>query len=217
MTTTDTNLSARRRFLAQLSGGLAALAGLPATAAASSAPHVLSDADHDAWMARAKGKHRQLFHSTAHGDGAAMLMAANYLDVYESAYGAPRADVSAVIGVHGSALPIGLNDAAWNKYELGKRINVNDPSTKEHAKRNIFATGGPISIDTVIGRGVVLLVCNVALTLTARSLAGARSLAEADVYADLKASLIPGAILVPGLVVAINRAQQNGFTYVRAS
>ena len=219
MNTTDTTLSARRGFLAQLSGALAALAGFPAAAAAA-ASHTrdaMSEVDHDAWMARAKGKNRQLFHSTGHGDGAAMLMAANYLDVYESAYGARPADVSAVIGVHGSALPIALNDGAWEKYDLGKRINVNDPATKEHAKKNIFAVGGPISIDTVIRRGVVLLVCNVALTLTAKSLATARSLPEAEVYADLKGSLIPGAVLVPGLVVAINRAQQKGFTYVRAS
>lgn len=217
MTTNDSSLPPRRRFLAQLSGTLAALAGLPVSAAAARTATDLSDEDHDAWMARAKGKHRQLFHSAGHGDGIGMLMAANYLDVYESAYGFAPAHVSAVIGVHGSALPIALNDAAWNKYELGKRISVNDPTTKEPAKRNIFAVGGPISIDTVIGRGVLLLVCNVALTMTARSLATARSLPEAAVYDDLKASLIPGAILVPGLVVAINRAQEKGFTYVRAS
>lgn len=217
MHTSDSKLSARRRFLAQLSGGLAAFAGLSAPAAAQQTATALAAPDHDAWMQRARGRHRQLFHSTAPGDGAAMLMAKNFLDVYGSAYGASPSHVSAVIGVHGAALPIGLNDAAWDKYELGKRISVNDPDTKEPAKRNVFAVGGPISIDTMINRGVVLLVCNVALTLTARSLATARSLPEADVYNDLKESVIPGAVLVPGLVVAMNRAQERGFTYVRAS
>ena len=208
--------SARRKFLAQL-GGIAALAGISTPSAAQQAAAGLADPDHDAWMQRARGEHRQLFHSTSPGDGAAMLMAINYLDVYAADYGAAPGHVSAVIGVHGAALPIGLNDAAWDKYELGKRINVTDPATKEPARRNVFAVGGPISIDTAIGRGVVLLVCNVALTLTARSLAAARSLPEADVYSDLRGSLIPGAILVPGLVVAMNRAQEKGFTYVRAS
>lgn len=146
-----------------------------------------------------------------------MLMATNYLDIYGSAYGAPRDHVSAVIGVHGAALPIALNNGAWDRYELGKRISVSDPDTKEPAKRNVFAVGGPYSIDTAIARGVILLVCNVALTLTARSIAGARSLVEADVYNDLRSSLVPGAIVVPGLVVAISRAQEKGFTYIRAS
>jgi intracellular sulfur oxidation DsrE/DsrF family protein len=68
-----------------------------------------------------------------------------------------------------------------------------------------------------MARGIVLLVCNVALTVTAGSIARARSLAEADVYNDLKSSILPGAVLVPGLVVAISRAQEKGFTYIRAS
>lgn len=208
---------ARRRFLAQLSGGLAAMAGVSAPLAAQQVSAALSDPDHDAWMQRASGEHRVLFHATGPGDGAPMLMAMNYLDVYASAYNASREHVSVVIGVHGSALPIGLNDGAWDRYELGRRINVNDPDTKEPAKRNVFAVGGPISIDTAMARGIVLLVCNVALTMTAGSIARARSLVAADVYNDLKSSVLPGAVVVPGLVVAISRAQEKGFTYIRAS
>lgn len=215
MTTFDSKPSARRSFLAQLSGAAAALAGFAAPAAAKETG--LFDHDHDAWMQRARGRHRQIFHATAPADGAAMLMAVNFLDVYKSAYGEAPGHVSAVIGVHGSALPIGLIDAAWNKYELGKRIGVNDPDTKEAAKRNVFAVGGPISIDTAMRRGVVLLVCNMALTRTAGSIASALSLPEAEVYQELKASVIPGAVVVPALVVAMNRAQEKGFTYVRAS
>lgn len=213
----NTNSGARRHFLAQLSGGLAALAGISAPVAAQRVSSALADPDHDAWMRRAVGEHRALFHATSPGDGAPMLMATNYLDVYGSAYGARREHVSAVIGVHGAALPIALGDGAWDRYELGRRINVSDPDTKEPAKRNVFAVGGPYSIDTVMARGVILLVCNVALTLTAGSIARARSLVEADVYDDLKSSIIPGAVLVPGLVVAISRAQEKGFTYIRAS
>ena len=215
MTDFSARPSARRRFLAQLTGAAAAFGGLalPGRAGAAS---MLNPA-HDAWMQRARGRHRQFFHSTGHGDGAAMLMATNFLDVYGSAYSADPTHVSAVIGIHGSALPIGLTNAAWEKYELGKVINVNDPDTKAAAKRNVFAVGGPISIDTAIRRGIVLLVCNIAVTRLSQSLATSQSLVQADVYNDLRSSLIPGAILVPGLVVAINRAQEKGFTYVRAS
>ena len=146
-----------------------------------------------------------------------MLMATNFLDVYGTAYGTAPTHVSAVIGVHGAALPIGLSNAAWDKYELGKVISVNDPDTRVAARRNVFAVGGPISIDTAMRRGIVLLVCNIALTRLSNSLATTQSLPQADVYNDLRSSVIPGAIIVPGLVVAINRAQERGFTYVRAS
>ncbi|HUR92222.1 MAG TPA: hypothetical protein VMY38_06055 [Gemmatimonadaceae bacterium] len=215
MTDSLSHPSARRRFLAQLSGAAAAFAGfaLPDRAGAATGP----GPDHDAWMQRARGRHRQFFHSTGHGDGAAMLMATNFLDVYGAAYATAPTHVSAVIGVHGTALPIGLSNAAWDKYELGKVINVNDPDTKVAARRNVFAVGGPISIDTAMRRGIVLLVCNIALTRLSNSLAGSLSLPQADVYNDLRSSVIPGAIVVPGLVVAINRAQERGFTYVRAS
>ncbi len=217
MDTSDLNPSARRRFLTQLTGGLAALAGLATPAAAIASTAAFDAPDHDAWMKLARGRHRQLFHAVTPGDGMAMLMAANFLDAYSSAYGEASRNFSAVIGVHGPALPIGLGDAAWAKYELGKRIGVNDPDTKEPAKRNVFAVGAPLSIDTVQKRGVVLLVCNVALTLTAASLAKARAVPQADVYNDLRAAVIPGAVIVPALVVAMNRAQEKGFTYVRAS
>lgn len=212
----DSVLSPRRRFLAQLSAALAAVTGWSARGAAQGIPTAV-DPDHDAWMQRAQGQHRALFHSTAPGDGVAMLMALNFLDVYASVYGAARSEVSAVIGVQGGALPIALDDAAWDRYELGQRSNVNDAETTEPAKRNVFATGGQYSIDTAIERGVVLLVCNISLNRTAGAIARARSLAAADVYADLKGSLIPGALLVPALVVAISRAQERGFTYIRAS
>jgi hypothetical protein len=35
------------------------------------------------------------------------------------------------------------------------------------------------------------------------------------VYKDLEASRLPGTILVPAMVVAINRAQEKGITYLR--
>ncbi|MGI8617937.1 MAG: hypothetical protein ACR2L6_02465 [Gemmatimonadaceae bacterium] len=217
MDISDMKQPARRRFLAQLSGGLAALAGFAAPATAQQAAASRVNPEHDAWMRRARGEHRQFFHATGPGDGAAMLMAANFLDVYASAYDARPEHVSAVIGVHGTALPIGLMDAAWAKYELGKRISVTDPDTKEPAKRNVFAVGGPISIDTVMRRGVVLLVCNVALTRLSNSIGTALSVPQTEVYNDLKAAVLPGAVVVPALVVAMNRAQEKGFTYVRAS
>ena len=165
-------------------------------------------------MRMVKGKHRQFFHALTAGD-TAMLMANNYLDAYMQEHGTKSSEVGAVIGVHGGALALGFSDAAWTKYSMGRGSNVIDPATKEPAVRNIYATGGTLSVDATQKRGVVFLVCNTALRMRSRAVAAERGETYEAVYGDLKASLLPGMILVPALVVAINRAQEAGFTYLR--
>jgi hypothetical protein len=58
-------------------------------------------------------------------------------------------------------------------------------------------------------------MCNTALRLRSRSIATERGEPYDTVYKDLAASRLPGITLVPALVVALNRAQEKGFTYVR--
>ncbi|HVF39565.1 MAG TPA: hypothetical protein VM939_06660 [Gemmatimonadaceae bacterium] len=203
----------RRRFLGRLAGTLAALTtGLPVAARADS--DTVDVAEHDAWMKSLKGKHKQFFHDLTIRDQA-MLMANNYLDAYTEAFGAKAGEANAVIGIHGPALSMGFNDAAWAKYGFGKMYTITDPATKEPAVRNLYATGGNLSIDTLQKRGVVFLMCNTALRLRSRGIAAERNESHETVYADLKASLLPGMILVPAMVVAINRAQEKGYTYIR--
>ena len=207
----------RRRFLGRVAAALAAVAtGIPSIAQAAEPSGKDDTAEHDAWMTALKGKHRQFFHALGAQD-TAMLMAANYLDAYGESFGAKPGEANAVIGMHGPALSIGFNDAAWAKYELGKGSSVTDPGTKAPAVKNIFATGGPLAVDTLQKKGVVFLLCNKALGIRARGLATARGEAFETVYEDLKASRLPGIVIVPAMVVAINRAQEAGFTYLRAS
>jgi len=90
-----------------------------------------------------------------------------------------------------------------------------DPATKEPAVKNIFAAGGRLSVAESQKRGVVFLMCNTALRLRSRALATERGETYEAVYEDLKASRLPGMVLVPALVVALNRAQEAGFSYLR--
>ena len=210
MTDINDSMHPRRRFVGRAAAAVAALTGFPGILRAESSA---DDSKHDAWMKPLKG-HRQLFHAIDLNDRA-MLMASNYLDAYENEFGEKRGEATAVVGVHGGALNIAFTDAAWTKYTLGKAANFMDPATKEPAVRNVFATGGELSVNTLQKRGVVFLVCNTALRLRSRALAKERGETYEVVYKDLEASRLPGTILVPALVVAINRAQEKGFTYVR--
>ena len=165
-------------------------------------------------MRQLTGKHRQFFHAVDLNDRA-MLMASNYLDAYEHDFAAKPGEANAVIGVHGPALNIGFTDAAWAKYGFGKSANLTDPITKEPVIRNIFATDGDLAVDTLQKRGVLFLMCNTALRLRSRAIAKERGETYESVYKDLEASRLPGTILVPAMVVAINRAQEKGITYLR--
>ncbi len=206
----------RRRFLGKAVAALAAMtAGLPVSARADVEPDQMADTDHDAWIKASKGKHRQFFH-TLQAQETAMLMASNYLDAYTQDFNAKPGEVNAVIGVHGPALAIGFNDAAWAKYAIGKSSGINDPATKEPVVKNVFAGTGPLGVAPLQKRGVTFLLCNTALRRLARMTAEQRSETYEAVYSDLKSSLLPDVILVPALVVAINRAQEAGFSYVRA-
>lgn len=214
--TASLNSHPRRRFLGRAAAVLASFGvGLPSVARADSfLDESAPGSDHDAWMKPLKGKHRQVFHATAAAD-VAMLMANNYLDAYSAEFGAKPGEVNAVIGIHGGALSMGFNDAAWGKYSMGKSSSVTDPATKEPSLRNIFASGGRLGIAESQKRGIVFIVCNTALRLRSRAITEERGGTPESVYADLKASLLPGMILVPAMVVAINRSQEAGFTYLR--
>lgn len=179
---------------------------------------------HDAWMQGLKGHHRQIFHAVAaqvtppqSATAVAMLMARNYLDAYAGPYGMRPEHVNAVIGVHGGALGFVLNDAAFAKYGLGQKFAITDPDSQQPSTRNIFATGGDYSVAALQSRGVLFLVCETALRLAGAAWAASVSQTPEATLADLKASLLPGVVGVPAMVVALNRAQEAGFTYVRAS
>ena len=206
----------RRRFLGSFGAALAAIGfGLPSVAGGEEMLSGSSDTStHDDWMKSLKGKHRQVFHATTAAEDA-MRMANNYLDVYTEAFDAKPGEANAVIGFHSAALSLGFNDAAWAKYGLGKASNVVDPATKAPATKNIFASGGRLGIEESQKRGILFLMCNTALRQRSRAFAAERNEPYETVYEDLKASRLPGMILVPAMVIAINRSQEAGFTYAR--
>ena len=107
------------------------------------------------------------------------------------------------------------SDRLWEKYKLGERSKIIDPSTKQPAVRNIFLDGGEISVKGMQARGTVFWQCNVALGGVAQQLAAAFKMPVADVRADLIAGLNPGVRLMPSHVMALALAQEIGFTYIK--
>lgn len=180
-------------------------------------------AANDAWLDGLKGKHRQLFDANAPLGGIPLVHILNYYDTYNKAYGVSDKDINAIGTFYGTTTFYGLTDAAWAKYRIGEFLETTDPKTGKPAVANPWRAAPVIlgmdlpqaSIESLQQRGATFILCNNALTIFSGMLAKARGLSSDAVYADLKASILPGVVLVPGMVVAIERAQERGIAYHR--
>jgi intracellular sulfur oxidation DsrE/DsrF family protein len=158
----------------------------------------------DRWLAGLTGKHRQFFDAPAPAGGIPLVHVMNYYDTYNKAYGVKDSDIDAVLTFYGSTTLYGINDAAWAKYKIGEFLETKDASGQ-------FAT----SIETLQKRGATMILCNNALTIFSGMLAQRRGLDAKVVYDDLKANILPGVELIPGMVVAVEQAHKAGLAYHR--
>jgi intracellular sulfur oxidation DsrE/DsrF family protein len=214
----------RRGFLARVAAAVAAAGALPlvSTEAAAQAPQA---SDHDKWLEAVNGKHRQLFDMSAVGNGLPLIHILNYFGTYNAAYGAKPGEVNAIGTFYGMTTLFGLNDAMWAKYNLGSAINVNDHKGGAPATRNPWRTDpeitlgakkmvmAPASIEALQKLGTTFILCNNALTFFAGEVAGATNQQPAAVLTEFKANMLPGVVLVPAMVIAIQKAQDKGIAY----
>jgi hypothetical protein len=175
------------------------------------------------WLDGLKAKHRQFFDTPSPNGGVPLVHVMNYYDTYNKAFGVKDNDIDAVLTFYGATTFYGLNDAAWAKYRLGEFLETTDPTTSKPAMANPWRTAPvvlgltlpPASLESLQKRGATLILCNNALQIFAGLLAAKRGLDAVNVYQDLKANILPGVELVPGMVVAVEQAQRLGLTYHR--
>ena len=217
----------RRGFLSRLSAAAAGLltagvaTGAGTAAAQNASPRPGRTLPPESWLERLDGQHGQIFDAASLGGGKVLQQARNYLDAYRDAYGLESDTIDAVIGAHGSAVPLVFRDPAWERFGLGERFDVRDPRTGAPARRNVFARredGGVVppdaSIEALQQRGVIFLLCNNSLKRLTATLSQAGFGAQEAVRAELMEGLLPGVEVVPAMVVAMNLAQEKGLSYV---
>jgi intracellular sulfur oxidation DsrE/DsrF family protein len=220
---------ARRSFLARLGAGMSvagvSLVGGAPEAAAQAAPGVarFQPASHmqDDWMDALPGKHRFVFDATtAPTFGAALAYANNFFVASDSGYGLKDPDAAVIIVARHFATPFAYKDAVWAKYgtPLTGVTSLSDPKTKQPPTINLYNTAGydnlanmGTTVDTLLKRGVHFAVCQMATKFFAGMLAGPGGNADA-VYNEVVANLIPNSHVVPAGIVAVNRAQERGYT-----
>jgi intracellular sulfur oxidation DsrE/DsrF family protein len=201
----------------------ARVASLDAKPTATPAASTTSRAPSDRWLDGLKSKHRQFFDAPAPGGGIPLVHVMNYYDTYNKAYGVKDADIDAVLTFYGSTTFHALSDAVWAKYALGEFLDIVDPATGKPATANPWRSAPVIlgmtipaaSIESLQKRGGTFIVCNNALQIFSSLLAKKRGLDATTVFEDLKANILPGVELVPGMVVAVEQAQRAGLAYHR--
>ncbi len=215
----------RSSKMARLGLSAAALALIASAAAMYARPSQLeagSAAPADAWLKKVTAKHRQLFDFPTSGGGIPLVHIMNYYDTWNKAYGVADKDIDAVGTFYGATTFFGVSDAMWAKYRIGEFLKENDgtgaPATKNPWREVPFVLGmelRPASIESLQRRGATFILCNNALGIFSGMLAKARGLETDAVYADLKANILPGVELIPGMVVAIEQANTAGLSYHR--
>ena len=203
--------SERRSFLTRFNAGAASIAALAmgglAMAQVKSAPAGRFEParhDKDDWLDQISGKHRLLVDTTspdAFRDG--LLFASNFILANRNDYGLQNQDVAVILVARHLSTEFGFNDGMWAKYGA---------SLAGQAKSNPHAA----SLAPLATQGVQFAVCAMATRRLAGTIAKAVNGNADAIFAELSANLVPNGRMVPAGIIAVNRAQERGYTFVSA-
>jgi hypothetical protein len=170
----------------------------------------------DDWLDQIPGKHRFVVDApTPEAFGMGLQFLNNYFNTNKAAYELQDSDLAVVLIARHLSTLFAYNDAIWAKYgvQITARTNYNDPKTKEAPKTNLFNVADRgITLDSLTKRGLHLGVCQVSTRGNAGAIAMATGSTADAVYNELVANLLPNARLVPAGIVAVNRAQEHGYS-----
>ena len=222
----------RRSFVARLGAGMAAFGGAfaatpaPLRAAPSQGPWTPERHPQDDWLDQVPGKHRFFYDtSTPDGAGGAITFATNYYLANRSGYDLADRDLAVVVCLRHWSTPFAWTDAVWAKYgaPIAERIRFTDPRTQQPPAINVYRSSAygmqlpnrGTTLDDLARRGVQFAVCDMATRAYSGIIATRVGAKADDVYAELRANSIPNCHYVPAGIVAVNRAQERGYSIVQ--
>jgi intracellular sulfur oxidation DsrE/DsrF family protein len=155
----------------------------------------------------------------------ALAFADVYFSVNKTSYSLDADALSVLIVMHHFSTPFGFDDAIWSKY--GKPLsdkkykqNLTDPRTKQAPTLNVYnckaietLPNGGVTLDSLSEKGARFAVCDTATHGIADLLSKFTRENADTIYAELTAHLIHNAVLVPAGIVAIDLAQERGYSY----
>jgi intracellular sulfur oxidation DsrE/DsrF family protein len=164
-------------------------------------------------------KHKQCFGVTKVEDGVVLMSMANTINAYEQyLHEAPGSVHTLAVLYHGAAIALAMNDSVWNTVLL-PALKSAPPSIKTQFAGAKAGKGNPYAKDFagVVARGSSFFVCHNAIAGFAGLAADALKEPPKKVHDAIMAGILPGALVVPAGVMAINAAQEAKFTYIQSS
>ena len=208
--------------------GAGAIAASPASGQAAAGQWRPAMEDLDSWLDKPGSRHRMLFDSTTIDAGIGALgFANNFLYENQLAYGLKPEQIGAVVVLRHFSTPLAYDDSVWKKYgggfvqklgikgDLATRAATGNPVLNKSANPKTPPGFDWMANDTLAklaDQGVRFAVCGLATQVLAAMLAGPGGDAKA-VDAELRGHLVPGAVMVPAGIVAVNRAQEKGYSF----
>ena len=222
------NNTSRRRFMSG-AGAIAAAVALGSEGSAQAPTGRFQPTRHqqDNWLNALPGKHRTFIDAaTPNGAGEGMLYANNLYVANKSGYALSEPDLAIVVCLRHFATVFAYNNTIWGKYgqAMSDLVRFTDPKTKQAPSTNLLNSADygmtlpnfGNTIDSVVKRGTHFAVCDMATHFISGQVASAvKSNADA-LYKEFASNLIPNSHLVAAGVVAVNRAQEYGYTLLTA-
>jgi intracellular sulfur oxidation DsrE/DsrF family protein len=227
------SLSKRRSFLSQLGAGVTlagagfTLSAVPAAGQSASGAYSPKRHAEDGWMDSLPGSHRLVIDTTTpRGFAEGLAFAGNFLKASMDGYKLADHDSAIIIVARHFATPFAFKDPVWAKYGkvLPPFAAMDDPKTNQRPAFNLLNAPGygltlpnfGTTVDDVTKRGVHFAVCQMATGFFAGMFAKATGGTDSAVYAELTANLVDNSHLAAAGIIAVNRAQERGYTLASA-
>src|SRR5262249_50298142 len=135
-------------------------------------------------------------------------------------------DLAIVVVLRHFSTPFGFNDAMWAKYgaAFSELVGFKDPKTKAAPATNLYNSPDyglqlpnfGSTIPSLVQKNVQFAVCNMATRFFAGAIAE-KTKGNADaINSELTANMIPNSHPAAAGVVAVNRAQEYGYSFMYA-
>lgn len=178
-----------------------------------SSPSGASDWDFT-WIQRLAGKHRAAFDWPKPEASAGLWRAVVWKQQVTEHLGAAAEDVTAVLVIRHSAIPMIMGDAFWSRHKLGKLRKLKDPFSGKIATRNPYrrfeGAEADSSIEGFLKGGGIVLACGFAFGFMVSLEAKLQEKPAAEVRPEVLKEVIPGIIIQPSGFFALLEAQRNG-------
>ncbi len=162
----------------------------------------------DDWFDQIPGKHRIFFDTLTDGGlREARAFAGNYFDGNKSGYGLEASELAVVLCLRHSATPFAFTDPFWAKYGpvIAETLKLTDPKLTANPHR--------APLEALAKRGVHYAICDMASHRYAGLIARKVDGGNADaIYAEMTANVVPNAHFVAAGIIAVNRAQERGYS-----